>query len=143
MPAVLKLNNVKRKPLLIDIIPGVGRDTGTTIYPYVFLGRLIYKDAFGANPNPYTVGLILHEQEHLTRMKRYGVVKWYFHYLFSPTFRLEEELGAYALQFAHIKHAGLTVNLATIARFLSSWLYLWVGSYKDVLKRLDEIWESS
>lgn len=143
MSVALNLDNVKRKPLLVDIIPGIGRDTGSAVYPYVFLGRSVYKDAFGPNPNPYTVGLILHEQEHLGRMKKYGVIKWYLHYVFSPKFRLHEELTAYAVQFTYIKRAGLTINIDRIAHFLSSWLYLWVGNYKDMLRSLNKLWESS
>ena len=143
MSATLELNNVKRKPFLIDILPGIGRDTGSAVYPYIFLGRSVYKDAFSLNPNPYTVGLIMHEQEHLKRMKRYGVVKWYLRYLLSPKFRLEEEVKAYAIQFAYIKHTGLTINIDRIARFMSSWLYLWVGSYNDLCARLNKLWESS
>ena len=141
--SALKLGNVRRKPILIDIIPGVGRDTSSAVYPYVFLGRSVYADAFSTNPSRYTVGLILHEQEHLKRIKRYGVVKWYLHYLFSPKFRLTEELEAYAIQFAYLKHAGLTINIEKIAHFMSSWLYLWVGNYKDMFKRLNELWEYS
>ena len=138
----LKLDNVRRKPILIDIFPGIGRNTGTAVYPYVYLSRSLYRDAMSGNPNPYTIGLILHEHEHLARIKRAGVINWYVRYFLSPKFRLNEELKATVPQFAHIKRSGLTISFEKRARLLSGWMYLWAGNYKATVTKLARIWET-
>ena len=138
----MNLQNVRRKPWLVDVLPGVGRGTCHAVYPNIYLARSVYKSVTSNEPDPYSEAVVIHEQEHLKRMKAYGVAKWYVRYLLSRKFRLAEELAASKPQLGHIKNKKLTFNLERKARVLSGWLYLWPASYESVLKNLNEAWES-
>lgn len=139
----VKLDNIRKKNSLVELLPGIGRNTGTAIYPNVYLPKTIYTDVHSDKPNPYNICLVLHEQEHIKRIKREGIFKWYTKYLFSRKFRFEEELAATKPQLAFIKSKGLTFDLQRKARLLSGWLYLWSVNYDNALKRLKEIWNNA
>ena len=62
---------------------------------------------FAYHPNIYNPSgkeiekhLKLHEEVHLKSQEKIGVQNWWFQYLTNPQFRLEEELIAYATQYA-------------------------------------------
>lgn len=143
MPNQIDLKNLKQKNALIEALPWIGRGTCTAIYPNVYLTKAVYLDIQQDNPDPYNVSRIIHEQEHITRMKQHGVAKWYLRYLLSRKFRFEEELAAITPQLAFIKHPRLTFNLERTARSLSGWLYLWATNYDHALKRLIAIWKEA
>lgn len=136
----VRLDNVRRKSVFVERMPTIGRNTGTTIYPYVYLPRKIYDDIYSVKPNPYNIALVVHEQEHVKRIKQVGVLSWYAKYLISGKFRLEEELAATKPQFAYLKSRGLTFDLERKARWLSGAMYLWATTYPRALERLKAIW---
>lgn len=139
----MNLDNVRRKTWVIDQLPGIGRGTCHAVYPNIYLSRKVYSQVFTDKPDTYAMAVVIHEQEHLNRMKSYGVAKWYIRYLWSGSFRLEEELAATKPQFSYIKAQGLTFNLERKAHLLSGWLYLWAGKYQVILDRLTAIWKTS
>lgn len=141
-PISLKLTNVRQKSWLIEWLPGIGQNTATAIYPYVYLPRSIYKDVHDTHPSPYNIALVLHEQEHITRAKNYGVMRWYLRYIFSPRFRFEEELAAYVPQMAYLKRQDLAFDVKRKAKGLSSWLYGRPVGYDEVFRRVNQLWES-
>jgi hypothetical protein len=134
-------SNIKRKPWLIDQLPWVGRGTSTALYPNVWLSAQTYDDLVGAYPDPYNVALLLHEQEHITRMKQMRPIRWVLRYMTSNRFRFEEELAALHPQFAYIKHEGLDFNMEHRARVLSGWLYFWPVGNEEALRRLNQLWD--
>jgi hypothetical protein len=91
------------------------------------------------DPEP---SLLLHENVHCESQKKIGVDVWWFRYITDREFRLEEELIAFAAQFAFIKtvYQGQQVKdmLHEFAVNLSSPLYgnLVSKSEADTLIRL-------
>lgn len=133
---------LKKKSWVVDQLPWIGRGTCQAVYPNIYLSRKVYDSIISDSPDPYAVSVVLHEQEHLARMKQYGVLKWGLRYLVSPRFRFEEEVAATRPQFAHIKSLGLMLNIERKAKNLSGWLYLWPTSYPNAMKRLKKLWQS-
>lgn len=138
----MDLANVRPKPRWLDFLPVVGRGTCHAIYPYIYVSRPIYRNISGTSPDAYAIALLLHEQEHIKRMQKYSVLKWYVQYFCSRAFRLNEELAATEIQLQHIRHEGLTFDLQRRARQLSGSMYLWAGSYKNTLARLQHMWDT-
>ncbi len=134
-------SNVRKKPYVIELLPWIGRGTSTALYPYVYLSRKAYDNILSANPDPYSMSVLLHEQEHLKRAKKYGVLKWYVNYLFNRDFRFKEELAALKPQLGYVKSRGLTFNLELKARSLSGWLYFKPVSFDEALTEIKIIWE--
>jgi hypothetical protein len=87
----VKLENVRPRPVYLDKLSGLSPHSGTAIYPYVYVSRALYDNLISGNPDPSSVALVLHEQEHIERIRNTGALKWYSRYLFSPKFRLHEE----------------------------------------------------
>jgi len=136
----LNLTNVRKKSKLIEQLPWIGRGTGTAVYPNVYVPHSIYDDLHSPSPNPYSVGLVLHEQEHLLRARQHGVVRWYLRNL-GARFRFDEEVAAMVPQLAYLKSHGKTYNLERKARMLSGWLYLWSTNYRTAVSVLQDTWD--
>jgi hypothetical protein len=143
MREVIDLSSVRQRPWLVDHLPGISAGSGTAIYPYVYVGRELYRNVRSANPDPRYIALIIHEQVHIKRIKAYGPAKWYWQYFLRPGFRLEEELLAYGRQFEHLKIAGLTYDLELCAQRLSGFIYLWSTSRGHALARLRALWQET
>jgi hypothetical protein len=139
----VKLENVRPRPVYLDKLSGLSPHSGTAIYPYVYVSRALYDNLISGNPDPSSVALVLHEQEHIERIRNTGALKWYSRYLFSPKFRLHEELAATKPQFAYLKRMDISAHLEHRAKVLSGPMYLWPASYDDALKQLYAIWESA
>lgn len=139
---VVKLDNVKKKNGFIESLPGIGGKTGTAFYPNVYVPKVIYADLYSEKPSPYNIALVIHEQEHIKRMKSEGILRFYTKYVLSRKFRFEEELVATRPQLAFIKSKGLTFDLERKARSLSGWLYLCPVKYEEALKHLNTIWDT-
>lgn len=137
----LNLANIRSRPAFIDGMPGLSPTSATAIYPYIYVGKALYANLISEQPDPSNVALILHEQEHIKRIREAGILKWYGRYAISRTFRLQEELAAIEPQFAHLKGYGISVDFKHRARILSGGMYLWPGDYEGVYGRLTEIWE--
>ena len=143
MPATetIDLSNVRPRPPVIDRLPGINPAAGTALYPNVYVGRALYEDLHSPAPDQYHIGLVVHEQEHINRIRARGVITWYFKYFASSEFRVAEELAASHAQFRYLKAEGLSVNLEQKAKFLSSWAYLRPIGYEQALQKLTALWE--
>ena len=139
---VFTTQNLRPKPSVINRLPGIGRNTGTVLYPKIYLSQPLYEDAMSARPSPNTIALILHEQEHLRRIKSTGAFKWYVRYILSRKFRVTEEIAAYKPQLLYLRKNSIVVDLDQKARVLSGWLYLWPITHAEAHRKLTEIWES-
>src|SRR5579872_5597073 len=128
--------NLRKKNLFIELLPWIGGGTSTAIYPNVYLSRKVYKNIHGANPDPYKVSTVIHEEEHIKRISKVGAKYWYRRYFLDKTFRLEEELAASKPQFSYLKTLGLTYDLDQKAKVLSGHLYFWPASKEQILDKL-------
>lgn len=133
--------NVKMKPSFWNIIPWLTRQTATALYPNIYLPQHIYKDLLKRDPDPYNVALLIHEQTHIKREMEIGWFYFDLKYLFSPTFRVNEEFIAIKEAMKFIKSKELMWNTEKSARYLSGWVYLWPVSYKYAKKTLHDIWK--
>lgn len=76
-----------------DVLPISGKEIIFAYYPY------IYNPSF-ANLSP---DLLLHENVHLAVQKEIGVTNWWNKYLTDEEFRFDQELIAFAAQYAYGK----------------------------------------
>lgn len=134
-------NNIKPKNGIWKLIPYLANKTGHGIYPNVYLPIHIYKDLKSENPNPWNIGLLLHEQEHIKRQKSEGPVKWILKYIFIPKFRFEEEIIADIPMINYLKSKKLEFDIDRRAKQLSGWLYLWPVSYQTAREKLTNIFK--
>lgn len=137
----IRLDNVKRKPWFIELLPWIGRGTCTALYPNVWLPKNVYLDVFSYKPNPYYIATLIHEQEHINRARKLGPFWFNFLYVFSGQFRFEEEMAAIRPQMIYLKSRGLNFDIESRAKYLSGWLYLWPVPYRKAYDRLKELWD--
>lgn len=109
----------------------------------VFLSRQLIEEVLSGDISVETLGTIEHEKYHLKRFVEVGYQSFKWQYLFSKKFRLEEELAADEARVIFLKKNGGSFNLGKRARLLSGSLYLWMISYEDAYKMLQELWEKS
>src|SRR3989339_225300 len=116
--------NIKPKIGLWKFLPKIiSSKTAQCIYPFIFLPKDIYDDILSKSPKPQSIAILLHEKAHLKRQKEKGIILWITLYIFSPKFRLNEELLAFKEQIKYLKKLNLTLDLELRAKRLSSWLY--------------------
>ncbi|KKS45048.1 MAG: hypothetical protein UV10_C0035G0002 [Candidatus Azambacteria bacterium GW2011_GWA1_42_19] len=133
-------SNIKVKPKFWNLIPWISEQTATALYPNIYLPEKTYRNLQKTNPDPYNIARLIHEQTHIKRIQKEGVVKFALKYLLDPTYRISEELIATKESMKFIKSKKLIWNIDRSARFLSGWLYLWPDSYKNIKSKLDRIW---
>ena len=131
---------VKKKPKNWDFIPWLSSYTAQAIYPNIFVSKEVYEDLSRSKPNHKFVAVLEHEKKHIERQKELGFIKFGVGYLFSPKFRFQEELLAIKEGMKYLKKNKLTFDTERSAKYLSSWLYLWMVSYDEAKKELDRIW---
>ncbi len=130
-------SNVKPYPPFIKYF--VSLDKGFNFGKTIYLNKAIYEDLLKDKPNNLSIAVLKHEEIHVESVKEKGVLKFGIKYIFSPKFRLHEELIAYEEMFKFLKQKDETYNLDRVAKALSSHRYLWVLSYpqaKDILQKL-------
>ena len=131
---------VKKKPKIWEFIPWLSSYTAQAIYPNIFVSKEVYEDLSRSKPNHKFVAVLEHEKKHIERQKELGFIKFGVGYLFSPKFRFQEELLAIKEGMKYLKKNKLTFDTERSAKYLSSWLYLWMVSYDEAKKELDRIW---
>ena len=131
---------VREKPKIWEFIPWLSSYTAQAIYPNIYVSKAVYEDLGKKNPNPKFVAVLEHEKKHIERQKELGFIKFGIGYLFFPKFRFQEELSAIREGTKYLKKNKLTFNTERSAKYLSSWLYLWMVSYDKAKKELDRIW---
>lgn len=139
LPQTIDLKLVKQKPRLIEWLPGIGKATCQAVYPNIYVPHHVYASLRSANPEPKYIAVLLHEQEHLHRMKQHGVLVWNLRYIFIRRFRFNEELAAVKPQKDYLQQQGQAYDDEAKAKMLSGWLYLWSTSYNKALERLRDL----
>lgn len=134
-------SNVKIKTKFWNLIPWISIHTATALYPNIYLPKIIYKNLSTPKPDPYNIAVLIHEQTHIKRFEKVGVVKFILKYIFDKNFRFQEELIATKEAMKFIKSRRLTWDINHSAHSLSSWLYLWPKSYDQAQTKLKNIWE--
>lgn len=114
---------------------------GVTLFALgsIFLDAEVYKDLKKDEPDPTSVSLLLHEEEHRKHASWENTAR----YFFIPKFRITEEMNAYRVQFSYLKKHGATYDLKRIARAFSSPMYLWSMSYEEAMGALEKTWKEA
>jgi len=89
------------------------------------------------------IATLEHERKHIERQQEIGLFKFGFKYFFSPKFRFQEELVAIRESMKHLKRNKLNFDIDRGAKFLSSWLYLWMISYDEAKEKLEKAWKET
>lgn len=131
---------VIKKPSFLGFIPGFSY-TAQAISPFIFVSKEVYGNLISSNPNPRFIAALEHEKKHIEREKKLGFFKFGIKYLFSSEFRFQEELLATKEGMRYLKQNKLTFDTSKSAKFMSSWLYLWMVKYDRAKKELDKLWE--
>src|SRR3989344_1547072 len=112
---------VRSKPRFFSFIPVLGKYTGNSIYPWIFLPEDIYENLKSPNPNSYHVALLIHEQKHYDRQKKMGWFLFGIKYLFFAKFRFNEELIAVKEAMKYLKKNNIPFDFDKKAKILSSY----------------------
>ena len=86
-------SNIRMKSKLWDLVPWISNKTAQAVYPNIYLPKFVYENLQLDNPDVWHIALLIHENEHLKRQKRVGILKWGLKYIFIPRFRYEEEIA--------------------------------------------------
>lgn len=132
---------VKRKPFIWCFIPFLRSYTAQAIYPNIYVVKEAFESLSSKDPNPRYIASLEHELTHIQRQKEIRFFKWGVKDILSPQFRLQEELLAMRETMRYLKKRKLKFDFDRSARFLSSYLYFRMASYKQVKKKLEEIWD--
>lgn len=136
-------SNVYPLPGFYRYTPWLNRYRGLTIGYLILLRPEIYKDLENEKPDPRNLAILVHEQTHVNRTQELGLVKFGLGYLFSKKFRFREELLAYKAGFEILKKNDVSVDINSLAKVLSSWVYFWPVKYDFAREKLLEAWEIS
>jgi len=131
---------VIRKPSFCRFIPGLSY-TAQAISPYIFVTDEVYESLCSEDPNPRFIAVLEHEKKHIERQKSLGFFNFGIKYLFSPEFRFQEELLATKEGMKYLKQNKLEFNTSRSAKFMSSWLYLWMVPCERAKRELEKVWE--
>lgn len=136
-------NQVKPIPKLLQHLPLVPKYRGITVYPWIFLRRDIYQDLTLGKPRPESVGVLVHEQVHIKRIKNTNWFKWGLKFWLDCKFRYKEELEATKAHMSYLKKRGRKFDIEKRARDLSGAIYLWCVSYEKARRELDKAWKEA
>lgn len=131
---------VIKKPSFLGFIPGFSY-TAQAISPFILVSAEVYGNLISKNPNPRYIAALEHEKKHVEREKELGFINFGIKYLFSPEFRFQEELLATKEGMKYFKQNKLDFDTSRSAKFMSSWLYLWMVPYERAKRELDRAWE--
>lgn len=121
----------------VPVISSTGFNTLFT--DTIYLSRELYVDAQKSSPDPVTIAIIKHQEVHAHGASLWKAVR----FVCSSTFRLQEEAKAYKAQFHHLKTHHMSWDLGDVARQFTTIRYLWVMSYSDARKFIQEVWDTS
>lgn len=100
----------------------------------------LYQSLFSNSPSTESLGISLHEIEHIKRADKIGFWNYHLKYRLSPKFRYQEELACYKVQFKYYKQKNFTPNLEKIANGFSGPTYFWMVKKKLALRDLSKLW---
>lgn len=141
--------NIKVKPSLpvvfrkIPILFAYFHGTAQAIYPNIYIPREVYDNLRSSTPDKFLFSTIVHEQAHLERQRKQGVLVFLMKYIIFPKFRFEEELFANKKQMVYLKEHEFEFPVEKRAKALSGWLYLWSVSYQRAYTLLKNAWEKA
>lgn len=132
--------NVREIPRFLAKLPPVSGYRGFTIGSLIFFRPEIYRDLKSKNPKSENVGILIHEQTHVERIKKSNWVLWGIRYWADPKFRFHEEMEATKAHMKYLKKRGVKFDIEKRARALSGWLYFWPVSYGKAKDELEKMW---
>jgi hypothetical protein len=135
--------NIKIKKWPWIVLPILGTYTAHAIYPNIYIPKHLHNNLISKNPKPKYVAILIHEQTHIERQKKMGWFIWELKYCFSNKFRFKEELEAIKAGMKYMKTKNEKIDTTKIAKFLSSYLYLWCTNFKKAKKELDKAWQEA
>lgn len=130
--------NVKKLPQFLSKFPYRGFACGSLI----FFRPDIYKDLISNETSPENVGILIHEQTHVRRIKKSNWIIWGARYWLEPKFRFNEEMEATKEHMKYLKERNLKFDIEKRARHLSGWLYLWPVSFNVAKLALQKLWDN-
>lgn len=116
---------------------------GMAFHDFVLISGKILNDIKSASPKPENVGILLHELEHVKRIRKAGRLQFGWQFTTNKKYRFEEELAANVAELTYIKHAGGTYDIDKRARHLSGILYRWCTDHATAKARLEKIWREA
>ncbi|HTK03744.1 MAG TPA: hypothetical protein VL401_03200 [Alphaproteobacteria bacterium] len=132
--------NIKPKTGIWKLLPKIfSKNTAHALYPNIYLPEKIYLNLLSKNPNVNWIGVLKHEQTHITRQRQLGPMKWNLKYIFSKKFRLDEEIIANTIQIQYCQKHKIKFDIERKARFLASWVYGWPDSYQNIKSKFESV----
>ena len=113
------------------------------VYPRLFVNASVYNKE-GVKQGTLTndelrhySSMLVHEQVHHRQQRKDGW-KWYLKYIFSTSYRFEQELQAYRTQAEFVKIQYNVDIKEGVAKALSSKTYFKMAGYKKAKKAIEE-----
>lgn len=131
---------IRQKTKIWNVIPWISNHTSQAIYPNIYVPKHIYDDLTQIQSKTENVALLEHEKRHIKRQKKIGFFLWMFKYTILPKFRLNEEMLAIKDSMLYLKSKKIKFDIEKQARWLSSWMYLWMISYNKARNKLRKAW---
>jgi hypothetical protein len=114
--------------------------SGRTFIKWILLRLDVYRDLKKENPDLKNIGILIHEETHLKRIREKGLVKLLWKCLFTRRGHLEEELLAYGEEMRYLKSRGSDFDIEKVAGALSGKFYGRCCSYPEAKARLEKLW---
>lgn len=111
--------------------------TAQAIGNHIFVPERFYQNYLQDTLSLDEKSVLVHEQTHLDRQAKYGLLPWLVLYLVDPSFRYHEELEALSAQIVYLVEHDQTPPIEQYAQNLSSWLYLRMVTYEQALADLN------
>ena len=105
----------------------------------IYLSKELYIDIQTTNPKPLSVAVLKHQIVHANNACLLKFLK----YIASKKFRLIEEGEAFTAMFKHLKVNNKTFDLEKVAKNFSGIRYLWMTTYTDGLRIVNNFWEKA
>lgn len=111
------------------------------LYPNVYLGKELYENYQTIELEFETLQWYFHEEDHIRRQEKIGLLKWALLYFLSDNFCFEEEVSAARAEMWLFKRYNKEFPINARAIGLSTfWFYHRCTSYAKARKRLEEEW---
>jgi hypothetical protein len=129
-------------PSWFRFIPFFGTSLAVTVWARTYFPKVMYDDLISHHPSHESMSVYIHELTHIERQTQDGLWSWHMRYIFSPQFRLEEEMLALRKEMFYRNQHRLTYNIARKAKHFSSSTYLWMLSYDRSMDILRKQWQA-
>lgn len=130
---------IKPYPKLLRYLPISDKGFTTLVFKTIYLNEPIYNDLKRKSPNPLSIAVLRHEEEHLKKASFLYAIK----FALIRDFRVKEELVAYKIMFNYLKKHGQTYDLDRVSRTFSGLRMLWAMSYEKAKELIAKTWEEA